>query len=33
MNLSDYINSKNIALYIKELPVEATVDKRLLEQS
>jgi hypothetical protein len=29
MNLSDYINSKNIALYIKELPVEATVDKTL----
>lgn len=29
MNLSDYINSKNIALYIKELPVEATVDKAL----
>lgn len=29
MNLSDYINSKNIALYIKELPAEATVDKVL----
>lgn len=29
MNLNDYINSKNIALYIKELPVESTVDKTL----
>lgn len=29
MNLSDYINSKNIALYIKELPVEQTLDKAL----
>ncbi len=29
MNLSDYINSKNISLYIKELPAESTVDKTL----
>lgn len=29
MNLSDYINSKNIALYIKELPAESTIDKTL----
>ena len=29
MNLSDYINSKNIMLYIKELPAESTVDKTL----
>lgn len=29
MNLSDYINSKNIALYIKELPAEQTIDKVL----
>ena len=29
MNLSDYINSKNIALYIKELPVEQTLDKAM----
>lgn len=29
MNLSDYINSKNISLYIKELPPESTVDKTL----
>ena len=29
MNLSDYINSKNITLYIKELPTEDTVDKTL----
>lgn len=29
MNLSDYINSKNIALYIKELPTEDTADKTL----
>ncbi|MHB8006966.1 phage capsid protein [Clostridium botulinum] len=28
-NLRDYINSKNIALYIKELPVEQTIDKAL----
>lgn len=28
-NLRDYINSKNIALYIKELPVEQTIDKTL----
>lgn len=29
MNLSDFINSKNIALYIKELPAESTADKAL----
>lgn len=29
MNLSDYINSKNIALYINELPQQSTVDKTL----
>lgn len=28
-NLRDYINSKNIALYIKELPAEQTIDKAL----
>lgn len=28
-NLNDYINSKNISLYIKELPTEDTVDKTL----
>ncbi|MBU5227847.1 major capsid protein [Clostridium senegalense] len=28
-NLRDYINSKNIALYIKELPAEQTLDKAL----
>ncbi|GAA0735676.1 major capsid protein [Clostridium oceanicum] len=28
-NLKDYINSKNIALYIKELPTEQTIDKAL----
>lgn len=29
MNIQDYINSKNIALYIKELPAEQTIDKAL----
>lgn len=29
MNLNDYINSENIALYIKELPVEQTIDQAL----
>lgn len=29
MNLQDFINSKNIALYMKELPQEQTVDKVL----
>ncbi|HHD2753288.1 TPA: major capsid protein [Clostridium perfringens] len=29
MNLQDFINSKNIALYMKELPQEQTVDKAL----
>lgn len=29
MNINDFISSQNIALYIKELPVESTVDKAL----
>ncbi|AQR95559.1 major capsid protein [Clostridium saccharoperbutylacetonicum] len=29
MKLQDYINSKNIALYIKELPTEDTIDQTL----
>ena len=29
MNIKDFINSSNIALYMKELPVEMTVDKAL----
>ncbi|AQS11317.1 hypothetical protein CLOBY_34730 [Clostridium saccharobutylicum] len=29
MDIKDFINSSNIALYIKELPVEETVDKAL----
>lgn len=29
MDIKDFINSQNIALYMKELPVEATVDKAL----
>lgn len=29
LNLNDYINSKNIALYMKELPKEDTIDKTL----
>lgn len=29
MKLQDYINSKNIALYIKELPAEDTIDQTL----
>ncbi|MZK53670.1 major capsid protein [Clostridium beijerinckii] len=29
INLQDYINSQNIALYIKELPVEDTIDRTL----
>lgn len=29
MNLQDFINSQNIALYMKELPVEPTLEKSL----